>query len=239
MLYSSDRCNVYFGDNTQAVSRTLFSGVTTQQELVAHPMLSRIKNMLGLHTLVFTQQIHSAYGYAITADTEHTFIHAQPEGDFLVTNRPGLGLGIYTADCVPIVFYDRKKHCIGICHAGWVGSVQQVAVAALDKLIHMYGCNVQDITVLFGPAARGCCYTVGPECRQRIPQEYLRKPDTSDNYYCDLVAYNQAQLYMRGIQESKSNTSFALCTIENKNFCSYRRDKQTAMRQVTVVALRA
>jgi YfiH family protein len=237
MLYSSDCYTIYFGNKAQAVPRALFSGVATQQELVTHPVLSKVKDMLGVTILVFAQQIHSARGYAVTSDTEYKFMFAQPEGDFLITNKPGVGLGIYTADCVPIVFYDQKQQCIGICHAGWVGSVQHVAVATLDALIHEYKCQVQDITVFFGPAARGCCYTVGPDCTQKIPQEYLRKSHTL--YYCDLVEYNQAQLYTRGIERHNMHTQFALCTIENSTYCSYRRDKQTSMRQVTVIALRA
>ena len=237
MLYTSDRCVIYFGNKYCAVPRALFSGVTLQQELLAYGNVLQIKELLTIQALIAMQQVHGAQGYAVTSDTQHKFLDRQLEGDFLVTDMPALGLCVYTADCVPIVLYDPKKQCIGIIHAGWAGSVKQVASAALNKLVEQYKSDTRDIQVIFGPAARACCYQVGPEFKQLVPQQYIYKRDTG--YYCDLVIYNAMQLQRKGIQKINSRESYAYCTICTRDFCSYRRDKLETMRQVTVVALKA
>jgi YfiH family protein len=87
----------------------------------------------------------------------------RPEADALVTARPGLAVGVVTADCVPVLLVDRRVRAAAAVHAGWRGAAAGVLEAALAELTARFGSRVDDVEAVAGPAISGCCYEVGPE----------------------------------------------------------------------------
>ena len=81
--------------------------------------------------LVTVHQVHSA---DVVTVTEPIAEDARPRADAMVTDRPGLLLGILTADCVPVLFHDAQARVIGAAHAGWKGALGGVTDAVLDAM---------------------------------------------------------------------------------------------------------
>jgi YfiH family protein len=88
---------------------------------------------------------------------------AIPGTDALITQATGLPLLVYTADCVPAIIYDTTKHALGLAHAGWRGTVSNIAAAVVEAMKFEFGCDPSDLIVSLGPSIGPCCYEVGDE----------------------------------------------------------------------------
>lgn len=187
-------------------------------------------------------QVHGIAGtYVSRKNLKEQFGRIARRADFLYTDQQGIGIGILTADCLPIVFSDCDNRMVCVVHAGLRGTMQKIAVKALACLQKRFGVNLSNLRIFFGPSAKDCCYEVGKEvCTQlsREGQRYalaLHKRDNS--YFLSLPLLNTLQLLQEGIKESQINTIANECTICNVAFCSYRRSK-TSLRQATIALLR-
>lgn len=80
------------------------------------------------------------------------------EADGLVTDVPGLPLMIFSADCIPILFYDPVRRVVAACHGGWRGTVMGIAGKTAAKMIAIYGCHPENIRVAIGPGISRCCF---------------------------------------------------------------------------------
>ncbi|BAK68564.1 conserved hypothetical protein [Sphingobium sp. SYK-6] len=107
-------------------------------------------------TLVTLHQVHSA---DVVTVTEAIPLDARPRADALVTDRPGLLLGILTADCVPILFADETGRVVGAAHAGWKGALTGVAEATLDAMVAL-GAAREGIACAIGPCIGRASYEV-------------------------------------------------------------------------------
>lgn len=87
------------------------------------------------------------------------------EGDGLVTDRPGTRVGVWTADCVPVLLVARRAGVAAAVHSGWRGTAAGVVPAALDLLRERWNVRAEDLEAALGPAIGGCCYEVGEEVR--------------------------------------------------------------------------
>jgi YfiH family protein len=83
--------------------------------------------------------------------------------DGLVTTSEGLYLLALFADCVPLLLYDPRRKAVGLVHAGWRGTMAQIATKAVRTMQEGFGSSPEDIRVGIGPSIGPCCYTVGPE----------------------------------------------------------------------------
>jgi polyphenol oxidase len=160
----------------------------------------------------------------------------------LVTNQKNIALIILTADCVPVIIHDPRSQAIGIVHAGWKGSYLGVLEETLLLMQKVYGSNVQDLVCEFGPSAKSCCYEVSKEFQDDFEKKHAISHlffETRDfKIYFDNSLFLQEMLKKFGILTQNIYTSNALCTICNPRFCSFRKDKEHALRQITLVALR-
>jgi len=108
--------------------------------------------------LVTAYQSHSAE----VAEVEEPWEREDaPKADGLVTRRPGLALGILTADCAPVLMADAKGHVVGAAHAGWRGALGGVLEATIEAMIAL-GAEREAIVVGVGPAIGQRSYEVGP-----------------------------------------------------------------------------
>jgi len=152
------------------------------------------------------------------------------EGDALVTDVPGLWVGVRTADCVPILLADQRSRRVAAVHAGWRGTVAQVVVKALEEL----GASPVDVWAAIGPAIGRCCYEVGSE----VAREFGQPVDGNGRAHLDLVAENRQQLERAGVPGGQIDAEGPVCTRCHEDFHSFRRDGAAAGRQVSAIRLR-
>lgn len=149
--------------------------------------------------------------------------------DAIVSNAAGVLAGVKTADCVPILIGDPVTSAFAAIHAGWRGTLAEVATKALERMAVGYQTNPRDVRVAIGPAAASCCYEVGPDVidpfRRKFAEQDLFRKTGSEHACINLLAANRAQLISAGVDPDRISIA-PLCTMCRTDlFFSYRREK--------------
>lgn len=185
---------------------------------------ARVTTALGVAAdrLATPYQVHGTD--VVTVETVWEPGHG-PKADALVTDRPGIALGVGTADCGPILFADATAGVIGAAHAGWRGALAGVAdsaIAAMEAL----GARRARIVAVLGPSISQANYEVGPELVAQFTQAdpanaRFFAPSSRDGHALfDLPGYTVARLKAAGVTAA----DMGLCTYaEPARFYSYRR----------------
>jgi polyphenol oxidase len=236
-------CSFFFGNATTCpIAATRLKPVKEDDRHGPEfmPWANELRQKLGLTHLVFQKQVHGVEGWNIT-DTHQLigsldcFTHV---GDFLTTDQINVGIGVLTADCLPIIFYAPKKHAVAIAHAGWQGSVKNIATETLIALRTNYGIDPADVQIVFGPAAQVCCYEVKKDFEQNLHGcAYQQLSERNGHFYFDNPKLNMCQLIAAGVKQENIDLSHHACTICNHEFHSYRRaeNKNNYGTQATIV----
>ncbi len=116
--------------------------------------------------LVTVYQIHSSDCVTVAGPWEDA---DRPEADALVTDRPGLLLGILTADCAPVLLADREARVVGAAHAGWKGAIAGVTDRTIEAMIAL-GARAERIHAAIGPCISQTSYEVDEAFRLRFIQ---------------------------------------------------------------------
>lgn len=242
MIHSNPLFTIYFGSAQDRLNQDEYYNLAPEKRLLAEPQFAHLADMLGIETLIFLKQVHKSTGYIVTPETREQL--ARPfasEGDYLLTDLPGVGIGIMTADCLPIIIHDTRNDALAAIHAGWRGSVEHVAMKAFARMQEAYGTRGVDVRVYFGPSAKPCCYEVG-EAVIACAEDDLLLADSlvehNHKTYLNVARYNMLQLREAGIPQLAIHADYNTCTICDDRLCSYRRDSKSPYRQMTVVALR-
>jgi YfiH family protein len=153
----------------------------------------------------------------------------QGEGDALVSNHPGIGLTIRTADCLPVLIADPRHRAVAAIHAGWRGVVSEIAPKTVQAMHAHFGSAPEDLVVAIGPGIGKCCFEVGPEVSVQF--------GLSGRTNVDLVETMCRQLGRNGVRPGQISAS-GYCTVCNSElFESYRRDREAAGRMVAMITL--
>src|SRR3954453_17644727 len=91
----------------------------------------------------------------------------------MITAIPGLLLAIQTADCLPVIIVDTKRHAIGVFHAGWRGTVKRIVEKGIGEMVRCFGCRPRDMNVAIGPGIQSCCLEVGEEVRTKFESQFV------------------------------------------------------------------
>jgi YfiH family protein len=148
-----------------------------------------------------------------------------PEADALVTARPGLALGVITADCAPVLLCDAQAGVIGAAHAGWRGAAGGVLEAVIEAMVAL-GAAAPGISAVIGPCIGPDSYEVGPDLRDAVlaaspDAGAFFRPGKLDRLMFDLAGYCAARLTGAGAGQVD-----ALCVDtlpEYDRFFSHRR----------------
>lgn len=150
--------------------------------------------------------------------------------DGMVTNVPGVALVTYHADCTPVYLYDPVKKAIGMVHAGWRGTVKEIAGAAVRKLQTEFGTDPADLVAMIGPCISKeyfeCDRDVVDAVRaMNIPAEEMISYDTVKNkYHVSIAGVNRLVLEAAGVPGNHIDMQDR-CTYGNPSlFFSHRRD---------------
>jgi YfiH family protein len=180
---------------------------------------------LGGQRLISGHQIHSARAVYVGAhDTK------SPRADALVTDQPGLVLGVLSADCVPVLLADPQGKVIATAHAGWRGAYDNV-IANVVELMEQYGAQRENIVAVVGPAISKYAYEVGPEFVHQFADRYpddqnlFTPSQTQAHQMFDLTGFVLRQLARAQVRAELLN----ICTYWNESeFFSYRRSTHRA-----------
>ncbi len=230
--------NVISGTSTShnLMNLALHTGANTSETINNRKLFF---NTFGIdhQTVSVANQIHSDIILKITerekgrGASDHL---ESPDGDALITNVPDIPLLILTADCAPLLVYDRINQAIGLIHAGWKGTRAHILLKTLERMKNEYGSKAEDISIGLGPMIRSCCYKVGPEMRSHFDAEYFIQKE--NDLYLDLAKANREQSVSFGIPYENIIDSHS-CTHCDSRFHSFRRDK-TPYRIGTFMMLR-
>ena len=213
--------------------------------------------------LVTLRQIHSDIIHCVDSIPEATLV-----GDGLVTATAGLLLAIQTADCIPVILVDTKRHAVGVFHAGWRGTVSRIVEKGVGEMHRQFGTRPRDLKAAIGPGIQGCCYEVGEEVRTKFQSQFAygaslfhevkdsdpvrekypllfltaRAPGHSElpkKIFLDLVEANRQQLLAAGVSK-KNIESSPYCTNCNPDkLFSYRAERGKTGRMMGVAGIRA
>jgi len=239
-VISTKKVKIYFGDATDIIQPAPYAHTDhgSSSHILTLAPYNKLTTYLPLQNLLFLQQTHSTTGYTIKQDAPLPSPFSLI-GDFLITDKPHCGIGVLAADCMPIAYYDGAHNIIALAHAGWRGSVNNIAQKTLQQMMRDCGTRPQDCTVWLGPSAQSCCYQVGPEWVDSMPEhieEYVTKRDNS--WYFDMPKLICAQLLAGGITPQAIQLDCHACTMcNNSMYHSHRSHKERAGRQMTVMCL--
>lgn len=241
MIYTTPFFSVYFGNASDQLYQEKYHRLHTgSSKLATLDSYVNVCKQLNISHLTFCHQTHSSTGFKATLDATTGSVNPLPFavfGDFLITDQP-IALGVMTADCLPIAMHDTKTHAVGIIHAGWRGTLSGVTLQAIISMEKAFGTKRQDIEFIFGPAAGSCCYQVTGEFTDYLKpynwrDEVLFRRD--EMLFFDIALCNQKLLQDYSISKEAILTTFNHCTMCNIEYCSHRRDRTKAGRQMTIV----
>jgi YfiH family protein len=213
---------ISFGDQSTALSP---QSLQAESALRAAAQYTAAFDTLGATRFSLLRQIHSTQGYALS---EKSFIEPSTrEGDYLITNTPGIALCIATADCAPVIIYSSAAPALAMIHAGWRGIYGGIIERAIEHLTKEYQIAPDTLTMHIGPTARSCCYTVQKDFPLWGTAGSVLKNDT---LFFDLPTQcaTRAKAY-----QIETLLEYAQCTICSPDHCSFRREGAAARRQIT------
>jgi polyphenol oxidase len=213
--------------------------------------------------LVTLRQIHS--------DIVHVFPRAPvkvAQADAALSRRSGLLLAVQTADCVPILLADVRRHVVAAVHAGWRGTLARIVMKTLGRMRAEFGTKPGDVIAALGPAIGQCCYEVGPEVAQVFSGQFSEAKEWFEGRFdrlatgeepnplpwltmmppghepppervrLDLRAANRWQLVDAGVRLRNIAVS-TLCTgCRSDLFFSYRKEGAATGRMMSAIGMR-
>ncbi len=201
--------------------------------------LALICEALGIspENLVTAKQVHGA---EVAVVGPKTMGKAIPEADALVTDVPGVFLMLRFADCVPIALCDPLRRAVGLVHAGWRGTINELVRKAVSTMEEAYGCHPSDMVAGIGPSIGPCCYRVGEELGRLVKEKLtdwplLLRREEDRSLYLDLWEANRRQLVEAGIERIEVAGICTAC--HSDEFFSHRAEGGRTGRFAVVIGM--
>ncbi len=227
-------------DLPYAFSLALHTGEERAEIVANRNKLSKLLNTnKELHYIV-ANQTHSDHIKVIQKQESKGWGNLEDaikDCDALITNVEGVVLCILTADCVPILLYDKKKKVLAAIHAGWKGTQAHIVSKTLQKMTEVFGSNAKDIFAGIAPSIGSCCYEVGEDVAEHFfeyPEAFTKQ---GEKYMLNLPYLNQKQLLDAGVEESNIEMSNICTACEVERFFSYRKEKGCSGRFMSMIGL--
>lgn len=190
----------------------------------------------SLDLCVFANQTHSDHIHKVTKEDIGKGCYSTEDAimdcDALYTREKNILLGVFTADCVPILLYDHKQKIICAIHSGWQGTVKQITKKMLDVLKYDEDSEMEDIYAYIGPSIDFFSYEVGEDVieemkKMDIDYQKFMIPKGNGKYLIDNKGMNQEMLLQAGVKDTHIFMHDADTFLDEENFFSYRKNKDT------------
>ncbi|MGN0144957.1 MAG: peptidoglycan editing factor PgeF [Clostridium sp.] len=172
--------------------------------------LNSLKDTFNVREVAYLKQIHS--DKILDYNLESNF--NDNEGDAIITKEKEVIIGVFTADCVPVIIVDDNKGVAAAVHSGWRGTFESITYKTVEKMKKEYGCSAENIKVYIGPHIRKCCYEVSEELKEKFIE---KKSDIDCN-----VLFNNRNLNLEAcIEQDLKNAGVKEDNINSLNLCTY------------------
>ena len=188
----------------------------------------------GLTALRYCRQVHGT-DVIDGADLPTPTATQPPEADALVTDQRDVALAIFTADCVPVFIVDITTPAIGIVHAGWRGTLAQIAVKTLARMETLFGTVTANCHIHLGPSIQECCYTVSAELLTQFTDHFGGTVANGTNL--NLQSANLNQLVEIGVSPAAISVSPFCTACRTDLFYSHRAEGGQTGRMLSFIKL--
>lgn len=208
---------------------------------------NRLCRALGaeLSRIVVSRQVHETVIRTVTEADIHTLGRAVPyEADGLITEIPELPVFIYTADCIPILMEDTARRAVGAVHAGWRGTVKNIAGKAVEEMARSFGSKPEDIRCAIGPGIGKCCFETDAEVPAAINAVLGSRGDSffdskpNGKFTVDLKGVNRELLIRAGIPAGNIEVSDECTMCSHEKYWSHRHTGGKRGSQASVIMLK-
>lgn len=162
--------------------------------------------------------------------------------DALITKEPNVCIGVTTADCVPLIFYDPQLEVIAVAHAGWRGTCGRIAEKVVKRMQEEFGSHPQHINVVIGPSISGTVYNVGNELIDNFSSAGFPVAEifntNNELIYLDLWKANQWLLESMGVPADHIQISEICTYTQHEKFFSARRLGLKSGRMLSAIMLK-
>lgn len=200
---------------------------------------------INLKDTVFQQQVHSANISLILKRDKgkgsYSVENAIKNSDAMIFQGKKVFLCSFTADCVPVSFFDPKTNAFGIAHAGWKGVLNFIAQKTAQKLNKIFKVKYSNLLCYLGPSIGSCCYEVSKAKDDRVI-DFLNKFDAEvvirkgDKIYLDLKQAISKQLLELGVlSRNIEKSDICTCCAREYNLPSYYREGKYLQRNILSV----
>lgn len=200
---------------------------------------------IPMERLVFSRQVHGNRVKAVTSGDSLGDIHKPVpyEADGLITAERNLPLIIFTADCIPILLHDPASGAIGAVHAGWRGTVMDIAGGAVRKMQSELSCSPPDIRAAIGPGIGQCCFETGdevpPAIRRllgKVAEPFISRRGVK--FMIDLKGLNRELLIRSGVLPGHISVSPHCTMCLPQKYWSHRYTGGVRGSQASIIMLR-
>lgn len=195
------------------------------------------------HQLLTVDQVHGD-SVLVIDEENHDVTHFQRvQADAIVTNQPGLIVGVLVADCYPVLIADPVKGVVAAIHAGWRGVASSLISKTIETMGKYFGCDPCDLRAAIGAGIGGHQYEVDRIVRDGFREQAALWSEATTSkgvgkWLLDLQKCATLQLQDAGLSLS-SIDSLDLCTCcHREHFFSYRRDDKVTGRQIGFIGIR-
>jgi len=187
-----------------------------------------------LHSVRWGEQVHGCKVQSLASQPGWKFAMVGCIGrcDALITADSGLGLVVWTADCVPVLISGGPV--VAAVHSGWRGAAEDVTGAVVRRFGSEYGVRPEQLRAALGPAISGHCYPVGAEVVDALRRHAVDESRWLNGHHVDLRAFLEARLESCGVVPT-AITTFERCTASSPDLASHRRDGDAAGRQWSLI----
>jgi len=198
---------------------------------------------IPLNKMVYTKQVHETNIRTVTEkDSVDVFDFTDEGCDGLITNEKGLPIIAFTADCIPILLHDPVIGAVGAVHAGWRGTVADIAGIAVSRMVSDFGCDPKNIRCAIGPGIGQCCFETDID----VPNAVISLLGEDGNkfiapvgakYYVNLKGINRELLLRRGVPSENIEISDECTMCSHDKYWSNRYTKGNRGCQACVIML--
>ena len=181
--------------------------------------------------LASSYQVH---GTAIRVATQGERTHGF---DALITNKPGLLVGVTVADCTPILVYDPQNKAVAAIHAGWRGTVGGIVTDTLALMQTEFGTQPAHCLAYVGTCIDDCHFEVSADVAAQFAAHLQRPTGQPGKAFVDLKQANAHQLRAAGVPESQIEVSPYSTVMHNADYFSHRLEKGITGRMLAVIGV--
>ncbi len=219
--------------NTTHLFTTRVGGVSTQKEFASLNLgvrsadkseniaenYSRLSKTFNLSKIITPKQEHTDNIVVLNKESD---LNALYVADGFITAEKGITIGVFTADCVPVLLYDDNKKVIAAIHSGWRGTTKKIAAKAVKIMKEEFGC--QSIVAAIGPSIGKCCFEIGEDTKKVFDTTHPHLSHLTKEYgskfKSDVAGFIEADLTEAGIKQIDRSDLCTYCS--NDLFFSHR-----------------